>query len=361
VLDWLSDERQRQADLVWRQWGAVYLCAAPAERTRAERGVRLAYLQAGLPPPERVVWCGSPLAGARAAAAVLGSATQARVDLLTGAPRVLLRHTLADPPDRTRLEASRGAWRDLAALVDSWQVSRVAALRLRLHDQIAAELAARLGRSQWGALQWGGRYGQPVALELARCELLWRVAGIGGLDRANGFVEVARAAGWCWPFERTVVLTERPLHLASDHEDHLHAESGPALRYPDGFALWRWHGVRVPPWVIHRPETITLAAIRQEHDRQVWRVLVERYGPDRYLREAGGELIQRDHCGSLWRAEVPGDEPVVMLEVRNATPEPDGSRHTFWLRVPPQVRTALEGVAWTFDLPPERYRPCLQT
>jgi hypothetical protein len=58
---------------------------------------------------------------------------------------------------------------------------------------------------------------------------------------------------------------------------------------------------------------------------------------------------------------MPGDEPLTMIEVRNATIEPDGSRRTFWLRVPPQVQTALEGVAWTFDLPPERYQPQVQT
>jgi hypothetical protein len=72
-------------------------------------------------------------------------------------------------------------------------------------------------------------------------------------------------------------------------------------------------------------------------------------------------VVQRDHCGNLWRAEMPGDEPLVMIEVRNATPDPDGSRRTFWLRVPPEVLTAVEGVAWTFDLPPERYHPLVET
>jgi hypothetical protein len=360
VLDPLSDEQQRQVDTIWQEWSAVHLCAAPAERSLAERAARLAYRQAGLAPPERVLWCESPLAGARAAER-LGATGQTRVDLLTGAPRILLQHTLVQPLDDSWPEVPQRTWEALAGLVDSWPAARGGGLRLRLHEAVADELAARLGAPRWEALAWGRFFGQPVARDLARCDLLLRVAGTGGLGHLEGFVELARSAGWCWPFERAVVLTERPGRLLRDDHDRLHASSGPALQYPDGFALWRWHGVRVPRWVIERPELITLDAIRAEDDVHLRRVLVERYGPDRYLREMGGQVVQRDHCGNLWRAEMPGDEPLVMIEVRNATPDPDGSRRTFWLRVPPEVLTAVEGVAWTFDLPPERYHPLVET
>jgi hypothetical protein len=50
-----------------------------------------------------------------------------------------------------------------------------------------------------------------------------------------------------------------------------------------------------------------------------------------------------------------------MVEVINSTPEPDGSRRTYFLRVPPDTETAREGVAWTFGLTPEEYQPLLQT
>ena len=56
---------------------------------------------------------------------------------------------------------------------------------------------------------------------------------------------------------------------------------------------------------------------------------------------------------------TPGD--VVMVEVVNSTPEPDGTSRTYWLRVPPATRTAKEGVAWTFGLTAETYEPERQT
>ena len=55
------------------------------------------------------------------------------------------------------------------------------------------------------------------------------------------------------------------------------------------------------------------------------------------------------------------DEPMVMVEVRNSTPEPDGSRKTYFLRVPPRTQTAREGVAWTFGLTADEYVPAVET
>jgi len=48
-----------------------------------------------------------------------------------------------------------------------------------------------------------------------------------------------------------------------------------------------------------------------------------------------------------------------MVEVANATPEPDGTRRAYWLRVPPDMRTARQAVAQAggrLDLGPPRPR-----
>jgi hypothetical protein len=41
-------------------------------------------------------------------------------------------------------------------------------------------------------------------------------------------------------------------------------------------------------------------------------------------------------------------EQVHLVEVVNATAEPDGSRRRYLLRVPPTTRTARAAVAWRF-------------
>src|SRR5689334_12198571 len=44
------------------RWRAIRRSTEPADRGAAEGGVRLAYRAAGLAPPERIVWCNSPIA-----------------------------------------------------------------------------------------------------------------------------------------------------------------------------------------------------------------------------------------------------------------------------------------------------------
>ena len=79
------------------------------------------------------------------------------------------------------------------------------------------------------------------------------------------------------------------------------------------------------------------------------------------MRECDAKKVHTDETGVLWRVDLPNDEPLVMVEVLNSTPEPDGTRRTYFLRVPPNTRTARQGVAWTFGLAEEEYSPKFQT
>jgi hypothetical protein len=125
--------------------------------------------------------------------------------------------------------------------------------------------------------------------------------------------------------------------------------------------FYYWHGVEVPSFVVTRPDWITIRHIETETNAEVRRVMIERYGQERFLADAGAVEIHRDDFGTLFRKDLPNDEPIVMVKVVNSTAEPDGSFKDYFLRVPPQITTAREAVAWTFDLPKEGYRPLLQT
>jgi hypothetical protein len=164
-------------------------------------------------------------------------------------------------------------------------------------------------------------------------------------------------------------VSERHNILAHDAQGRLHSLDGPACAYPDGWSIYAVHGVRVPGYVIERPSEISVEKINGEQNAEVRRVMIERYrhgeeisGGAAYIRDAGGERLDHDErYGTLWRRNVPGDEPIVMVEVANATPEPDGRRKRYWLRVPPNARTARDAVAWTFDVPAAEYHPAIET
>ena len=85
--------------------------------------------------------------------------------------------------------------------------------------------------------------------------------------------------------------------------------------------------------------------------------MLEFYGSERYIEDSFRQPMHEDEYGSLYRRLVEGSEDLVMVRVINSTPEPDGTRSEYWLRVPPHVRTAKEAVAWTFRLAPHQYAP----
>ena len=85
------------------------------------------------------------------------------------------------------------------------------------------------------------------------------------------------------------------------------------------------------------------------------------YGVTAYLRETGAGIVDKSSAGVLYRKQQPGDEPMAIVQVRNSTPEPDGSYRDYFLRVPPSMRTVREAIAWTFGMAADEYDPLEET
>jgi hypothetical protein len=73
--------------------------------------------------------------------------------------------------------------------------------------------------------------------------------------------------------------------------------------------------------------------------------------------------VQQDDYGKLWRTSLSVDgEQLRVVEVVNSTPDPDGSHRRYFLRVPPDARTARQAVAWTFGFSDSaRYEVAVET
>ncbi|WP_086797799.1 DUF6745 domain-containing protein [Streptomyces caniscabiei] len=335
-------------------WRAVAAAPGAGDRARTEAGVRLAYRRAGLAEPERIVWAPSPLAAVRLLSG--GAAEDGGALPATGAS---VRDAVRDrqvAAARARLHTRLGptGWSDhwRATGADLWETTRPLVDRVRAGVVDALAPADRKAETGVRLLLLDAVLGQHDA------------AWLSALDAApelDGLAEVARTAGWWWPYASVAVVAERPVELHRDEAGRLDRGDGPALAFSDGFALHAWRGLPVPGAFLDRLGTLTPQLIRAEENAELRRVMLEFYGYDRYLEESGAEPVHRDETGVLWRIALPGDEDVVMVEVVNSTPEPDGTSRTYWLRVPPTTTTAREGVAWTFGLRPEAYEPLRQT
>ncbi|MDE2104578.1 MAG: hypothetical protein KGL39_45505, partial [Patescibacteria group bacterium] len=151
-----------------------------------------------------------------------------------------------------------------------------------------------------------------------------------------------------------------PQPVIKRQAQRLHCETGPAFELP-GQRLWFWQGIEVPQYVVENPKAIIVPDIETEPNAEVRRIKIERFGQARYLQESGAKEIHRDDFGVLYRKELAGDEPLVMVKVLNSTPEPDGSFKDYFLRVPPNMRRAREAVAWTFGKAEADYEPALES
>ncbi|MFJ3300985.1 DUF6745 domain-containing protein [Streptomyces bacillaris] len=327
-------------------WRDVAAATGAADRAAAEEGVRSAYRLAGLAEPERIVWAESPRAAVEA------------VEKLTDAGRSVREEVRTRPwaEERRRMydELGPAGWSALWSATGAQLWETTAALAERIRFGVVADLAPR--PTEEGAVRL-------VLLDavLGQHDAAWLAAFDGRGDRLTGLAEVARNAGWWWPYERAVVISERPEVLHRDEAGRLDHGEGPALAYRDGFALYAWRGMPVPAAFLAELASLTPQRIREEENAELRRVMLEYYGYDRYLTESGAEPVHRDETGILWRIALDGDEDVVMVEVVNSTPEPDGTHRTYWLRVPPGTRTAKDGVAWTFGLEGAAYAPVRQT
>jgi len=214
-------------------------------------------------------------------------------------------------------------------------------------------------------------------------------------EKYQAWEDCALHGGFRVLHEEFCMVSDFPLQIHKDEQNRPHNDNGPSHEWRDGWRLYHVHGVKVPGWIIEYPDRISVKSIDDETNAEIRRVMIEKYGQAKYLLNAGAKKINQDDYGILYRRELQDDEPIVMVRVLNSTPEPDGSLSRaeaedvfgkgvvqrrldtmiaigvklgddprfkeYMIRVPPDMRTAHEAIAWTFDKTPKTYAPSIET
>lgn len=149
---------------------------------------------------------------------------------------------------------------------------------------------------------------------------------VKGLERIQPLIDLAKACGWVWLYPDEVIFCERPESVVLEGDPYtattaqrLHNTSGPAVKWRSGREHYFIRGISVPKEVV--TGQITLDMINKEQNAEVRRVMLERFGSSRYLQEMKAKPIHQDLRGTLFRAEIPGDEPLTAIRFINRTPE----------------------------------------
>ena len=284
-----------------------------------------------------------------------------------------------DSPDRTA---------ELVALLAPRVVPRVADDVQAVADALEIDVGGQTIPT------WPGDPGE--TLRLAAAQYIADQGGqpLSSVDRARSRL-MESTGGW-WTTSQAMILAERPIEVHRDAAGRLHALEEPAALYADGWGIFAVAGEVVPRAVIERPSeadpspiqlappgrrerlvqlagsdryaawvSTSAARVSAEPQREIARVALVRFGIERFVREAGRVIdtdLDRDRqVRRLWHAGRESDPPVVMVEVVNSTPEPDGTRQHHFLRVPPTMTTCGEAVAWTFGLTAGEYAPRIES
>lgn len=134
----------------------------------------------------------------------------------------------------------------------------------------------------------------------------------------------------------------------------------PATFKPNSPEL-QWRGIPISKRVFCEPETITSEEVLTEVNAEVRRVLLERMGYEKFMRETQAQVLDRDidagGLRELLRVPIPNDEDLVCLAVRCPS-----TGQQYMLRVPPNMSGCHQAAAWLagFDNPDD-YHPVKET
>jgi len=414
----LTEEQLARMPEIREKWRGYGLSCEPADRKRAELGIVEAYRVAGLSAP-KIIWCASPMAGlivrAEALAVTKGKGTKA-LNEITGKSvknRVLNRIKVGvrlqiwgEVRSRVWVSVTDNVGEGIEPSLEPTPLSRSkrdvwSSVGERILDRIE-DRWGQYGESFKSGLRENRYYGFSRAIFgqhdsdwLSNIDYFRSVLGLQKETAdLNGLSMITQSAGWFWPYENVCWICDRTENVHLDDNERIHNLVGPAISFRDGWKIYAAHGVILPEWIIETPAQITPTKIDNQSNAEIRRVMIELFGQTRYLKEGGSQLIGFDTFGRLWKKELRGDEPIVMAEILNSTPERDGSlgvrdavatfgedaqvNHdgmmmrlggvpenlrfkSYFLRVPPNCASPREAVAWTFNKTEAEYDLAVQS
>ncbi len=302
----LTPEQEDYARRFAQEHIAAMLATTAIDEQEAEQHLRDAYRVAGLPPPARIRWFDSPIQFLRSGSSVWSS-----------------------------------VWSSVGSSVGS-----------SVWSSVGSSVWSSVGSSVWSSVWSSVTIAYFVQNELAFFRFFHEMFEENDLIHLALFNEMV--SGY-YLGSNEAWLVRKPVVLERDEQERLHSAAGKCVQYPDGWGFYAWHGVRVPERLILHPESITKKDWLREDNLEVRRVMQERM-PD-FVQAIGGRCIDRGHYADLYEVSVlPDPERVAhYVRVRDSSTERE-----YYLRVPPTIQDADEGVAWTFGLAKTDYHPSQQ-
>src|SRR3972149_4206487 len=218
MLTKLTKEQKNKFSEYREKWIKIGLCTDPADRPTAEKAIVESYKLAGLDPPKKIVWCGSPLS--------MGIARD-----------VILEN------NSVWNSVGNSVWNSVRISVwDSVENSVWNSVR----DSVGNSVYNSVRSSVYNSVGYS-IYGQHDAGWLSFYDYFNEVVGLKEeTNKVQGLISLAKSAGWALPHENICWVSERHQILNRDNRGRLHCLTGPSVMYPDGWEIYAINGVLVP-------------------------------------------------------------------------------------------------------------------
>jgi len=185
-------------------------------------------------------------------------------------------------------------------------------------------------------------YGAQDANWLSSYSFALEECGAKEIELLVPLMELAEQVGWCIPFAATFLVSEKPteIHLK---DNGLHCESGPAMAYADGYAIWCLNGVRVSQEIVETPwDKLDARLVITEKNAEVRREIVRKVGIERICKELNARTVDKTSYYELLELDIGRGEPrrpyLKMLNPSIDIYHIEG--------VPPGTKTVEEALAW---------------
>lgn len=303
-IDELTEEQRAQMGPWAEKWIQIGLSTEPADWERFEKCAKDCYRYADLDPNVPVVRVPSPIVGGLAApiAASLitilrGQKTAAREDGRNESDRLsATKQVCSRAMDRAISndideEVTRHIHRAVfEAVADHVQTPVAQAVDEAIDSAKLVWWHSRFGGSLWSSWSaWESFFREVCHLELPN----------GLSDRAPAYAGTCESACWWWPNRDFIMVSDRPRKIHLDDHGRLHNTEGLSIEWPDGWGIYSIDGVTLTK--DQAVGEVTKEMIESEENAEIRRILVTRYGMERYFTETGAELIDFDGQRALFR------------------------------------------------------------
>jgi hypothetical protein len=334
----------------WRdEWFKIGSSCEPAKRADTEETIAKLYASIGEKKP-KFLWCDSPLA------------CSTLIDLMTNWEKV------KDTKPNTLMSGSHVQENVIDTFCNIPEAKKKVAskdIRFKARQYLSNTTTEKTYTYFWGSLDsyW-------IAFYLFCRDVIGVTYDAKDSESLDQWAILAKSCFFWYPFENYCICSDRPKTIHWDMEPEtprLHNATAPAVTFRDDWKIYVYQGVLIDdPNLIEKPESITVQSIIDEENAELRRIKLELMTYEKFIKESKAKTLDRGEPGdesALYKVDLGEEaEPVTILQVINSTAEADGSFRKYFLRVPPNMESVRQAVAWTFCFDnPEDYKPEVET